>query len=536
MGSWSAATPRTRRVGLGLFVTGSAALAATVLAIGAPAITLQPADTMHMLVQGDYLARGYRPYVDFHSPHGFFPFLFVALGIALRGMSLEALVDGRLVAAMILGACFYRIAATRLHALWALFFALSTEALLVSLTPIGYRVWREYSFAMWYNALGFAIQAIVFLYTLLASASASVFGRAVDAAIVGALLASLFHTKLSFFLPLAVVFVAGTLIAPREDRRRSAAVGALLAAGTTQLALTALTGVSTWGYLSFLASLRPRVDPLLLLLRYTQYTRTLSLLLVALALVVTMAWRLGRVRELRREWGLVALMAAGMFVATSTSTQDPEAIPFLGLLPLAAAAALFRRVASAAPRRGPAAMLALLVLALDLHAPKNALLSLPLSRIGLPALSAEVAAATELDPRSMSLLSRRVDPALPARLPAGFVAPVADALRLLAEAGADAGDVLLVATAADNVTVFTDLRYPRGGSPWWFLNLTGPEAYPLPDPRFLADTRWILRPKGDDRFWRFLEARRAEALRSEFAHRSESADWILYERIAPARS
>jgi hypothetical protein len=531
-GSFAPASPRVRRLATVCFISGSALVAVVVLAIGEPMITRFPSDTVFMLTQSDYLVRGSRPHVDYHSLYSIFPYVFTALGMALHGVSLKALVLGRLIAALCLGGCLYKIAGSRLHAGWALLLALAAESLLVGLTPIGYAVWREYTFAMWYNSVGYVIETGVFLYTFLPSASPSTVSRRVDSLLAGMLLCALFYTKLSFFAPLLVVFLVGVVIVPREAGQRRGLTLVLAGAIGLHLLLAAGTGVSASSYLSFAAGFPMRVNPIYLLFRYLQYSQVLLIWLVAMLVVARMAWGLGCVRPMLREWGLALLMTGALAVSVSTANQNQELIPFIGVLPLAACTMLYRLSRPKTPDAAMAAVVAALVLALDVHVPKNAVLSVPFSRVSVPMFSKAVSFGDVPDGDSREALSDRVDRELFTRMPEAFTHRVEDALRLLGQNGARPGEGLFVAEAVDVVTVFTDLRYARGGTPWWEFGLVeAPEAYPPPDPEFLSDTKWILRPRRDGACWRFLDWHRGPYLGANFEQRAQNATWLLYERV-----
>jgi hypothetical protein len=108
---------------------------------------------------------------------------------------------------------------------------------------------------------------------------------------------------------------------------------------------------------------------------------------------------------------------------------------------------------------------------------------------------------------------------------------------LLEEAGSKPGEVLFVATTADDVTLLTNMRYAKGGTPWWQLFLVeDPFQYPSPNRDFLSDADWILRDKNDPvsfghEVWQLIEHSRGSYLREHFQVAKESDDWIVYRRI-----
>jgi hypothetical protein len=166
-----------------------------------------------------------------------------------------------------------------------------------------------------------------------------------------------------------------------------------------------------------------------------------------------------------------------------------------------------------------------------LHAPKDAVLSWGFNRIAVKTLDPQVESAgrqsAETKP-SMKMLEM---------FPRPYVERISEGVKLLEKAGAKPGDVLLLGLEVDDVTIFTDLRYPSGGSPWWqFAFSKTPESYPLFKSDLLADTRWILQEHDDTDFWRFLMHHRGEYVRAFFAPVSESAKWTLWKRVGSATS
>lgn len=143
--------PQSARFSMRKFLVFSAIsvpLMGLVLWLGPCPITKYPRDTAYVLIQGDFLLQGYRPYVDYNSMHGPFTFLFFAAGMIVHGVSLHAIILAQVLGGIFFGLLMFRIAVNRLHVFWAILLAVSVELILLSCTPIGHRTWREFTCAM----------------------------------------------------------------------------------------------------------------------------------------------------------------------------------------------------------------------------------------------------------------------------------------------------------------------------------------------------------------------------------------------------
>lgn len=508
--------------------------------LGPYRITIFEQDTFHFFCQGDYLLKGYRPYVDYQSAHGPFPFLFALLGLRLAGPSMWAVLLAQMAGGMFFGALMCQVAAARLRGVWAVGLGVTTLCVLLSFTPPGGKVWRQFSCAEWYNTVGFVCEAILALYVFLPANRLGRLGRTADWAIAGICLAALFLTKITFFAPMAVTFVVGSLVWPRHPRQRwHGLLAGLLAAGLAAGIFLALRG-SLAGYLNFYRHFAPRVNPLTLVLRYLQYTQTLAMLLLGAAAVVWAAAKAGCAGKLARELVLAALLTATLLLSVATSCQDPEYVPFLGLVPLLLTAAVLHV-------RGPSGgLLDRQLLAVALAAatlmlvqfPKDALLSWALCKAPIATLNAPVKFGLDPDtPLPQSPVVDRRALGLLSSLPSGYARRILNGLQLLDRCGARPGEVLLAMTWVDDVTLFTHLRYPHGGTPWWqFFFAASPEAYPPPDAKFLTDVQWVLEDCSDDIPPRFLRHHRGPMLRDCFSKVGQSSPWVLWKRTAGSRA
>jgi hypothetical protein len=519
--------------GVSAFLILSALLLGGVMLAGPYPITLFATDTMHTLVQGDFLVRGYRPYVDFFSLYGPIPALFAAAGIATYGISLWALIFAQALAAAVFGALMFKVAISRLHAVWAVVLAISVELLLISCTPLGRRSWREFSSAMWYNSMCFCITAILFLYVLLPSRSSRPLSRWIDAGIAAVCLMATFLTKVSFFPPLLIILVVGTILWPRGAGMRLQGFAVLGLATLMSFGMMWTLGGTVLGYLKFIRSISLSINPLVLALRYLHHTRTIGAFLVTMALSGWVAQQAGLLRAMRREWFLAFLMFGAMLATAATCKQDPEALPLIGIIPLAITV-LVAALARDAGRTinvslASAAMLSALLLAT--HDSKNSALSWVFSRMSIKTIEPAVERLHGADSLAVELVSDRVDPKLFALMPKEWVETTFKALALLKDAGAQPGNVLHVATITNGITILTDLKYARGDSPWSpVAAAVTPAAFKPPIDDMLSDADWILRDRDRDDYWEFLTHYRGEYIAENFKEVSSNNEWILYGR------
>lgn len=543
LGHWATESlrPRPTRNALVYFAAATLALVAVSLMLGPYRIAIFPDDALYGLTLGEYLRRGHAAYVDYFPAHPPAPFAFVALGLAVCGMSGWALVVAQASGAVVLGSIAFWLAIRRLGPTWAVLFAVFVELVLMAPVPLGYNVWRESTFAMWYNVFGFVQISMVFL--LLAPAnSGGGLGRAVDAWLAGLLLTGLFLTKLTFFLPAAATFVAGTLVLPDHRRSRWDGAGALVAAAVLLTAIPFATGLSVRGYLGYTLTLPLAVPAWMLPLRYVQFSRTLAFVAFALLMVAWLAGEHGVLRSMRRQWALALLMVATQAVAVSTASQSQELLPLIGLIPLLCLHRVGALVPSEQLRQSrPLVVFALLAALLTMaDEPKNTLLGWGFSRVTVKTFKAAEASGS-LPPTSPAarVLSSRVAPEFFSLLPTAHVERTVDALGLLARAGVKPGQTLFVAAVTDGITALTDLRFARGSSPWWALMLApSPASVPLVEPNLLADADWLLRATNDpvgpsasgSLTWDYLQAHRGAFLKQNFVEVGRSPSWALYRR------
>jgi hypothetical protein len=523
-----------------VFFAISGLLMATVLLLGPYPITKYPRDTAYMLVQADYLVKGYRPYIDYNSMHGPFAFLFPAVGMMVHGVSMQSIILAQVLGASLFGLLMFKMAINRVHAFWAVLLAVSVELILLSCTPIGSRAWREFTCAMWYNAIGYSIQSIIFLYLLVPSRSSSQFSRWVDTGIVAFCLAACLLTKMSFFIPTVVLFVFGAVVWPREREMRLHGIVVILLAILVVLGIMGSLSGSLASYWNFLDAMQFKANPLFMVLRFLQYTRTIGVFLLGMLLVSWMAHEVGMIKELRREWVLALLMFGTLLLSASTASQDQEILPMLGVVPLGVSA-LIATLAKRDGRRlnlqlaAPALIIALLLVT---HAPKNGALSLVFSHLTVPVLSDPIQhySRREIDAMELNLPSR-VDPDVFTSMPKTWVDQQLAALKLLDEAATDDERVIFVATATSPIALLSDYQNALGQAAWWpHVFAAAAEDFPLLDSHLLEDTDWILRDLEDTYCWSYLKHHRGEFIDKNFELVAENEYWELYGRRASAQS
>jgi hypothetical protein len=511
------------------WLTINVALFTTVFALGPYPVTIFPDDTMYPLVQGDLLLRKDRPYVDYYSMHGPFPYLFSAVAVAAQGISLEAVVLMQSLGAATFGLLMFVIAWRRTHGALAVILAISVELLLLSCTPLGDKSWREFSCAMWYNSVGYVLYSIVFLYMLAPPRRGSSAWRAIDAVIIGTCLAGAFCTKMSFFAPMFVVFLIGGVLWPRNRHERLDALAACAIGAALALALFAMVGGSLRGYSDYLGDISLRVHPLLLSLRFLHYTRTFGVCLAAFFFLIWMARDAGVWRATRREFCLALLMTGALMTSSSTAAQDPEDQPLLGAIPLGVAIA----VAAAAERNGRPVngVLAVSSIAFStlllFHSPKNSVLSWVFSHATPPTLGAPV----ELGGAEGLALPTRVSPELFRLMPTDWANHQAEGLRLLAEFPEPHDGPLFVASDTTALVAMTGRPYARGHVAWWPLILApSVDAIPLTRPDLLGDATWVLRDIEYPLVWEYLQHHLPQVLADDFERVGERPGWELYRR------
>ena len=513
----------------GIFTVGCVVL-------GPYPITKFPKDTAYFLVQGDVLLRGFRPYLDYYSVHGPFPFLFSAIAVHFQGVTMHAVITAQILGALLFGTLMFKIAISRVQGFWVIVLALSVELILVSCTPIGSKSWREFTCAMWYNSMGYCIQSIIFLFLLVPSNSDSVRSRWIDQVIVAFCLSACLFTKYSFFLPTIVVYIVGSMLFPRDRKSFVQAIYTLLIALALSAIFMVSAGCSVSGYFRFLDIMASsfRVNPVRLTLRFLHYTRTLGVFSLGVALTVWLAYEAGLLRKFLREWVLVVLMLGSLMVSASTSAQDREVLPLLGVVPLGVTVALLSHMTRESIPKNKYLVLSALAISLLMivHSPKNSLLSWAFSHISLDTLTLPVERISSTEVESLGLeLASNVDPNLFALMPKEWSLRQASALKLLEQAGYQEPDSIFVAADVSSINMLRGADYSKGHVVWWpIVFATSSESFPLTEEDLLHDAQWVLRDNVDGRIWEYLNYHRGEYFRSQFKESARDDQWTLYSR------
>jgi hypothetical protein len=517
------------------FAAITAVVAVSCLMLGPYPVTKFPEDTFYFLTQGDLLSRGYRPGIDYHSMHGPFTYVFITTAMYFHGVSLQSVVLAQVFGAILLGALMFKIASSRVSAFWSVLLAISVELILVSCTPTGSKSWREFTCAMWYNTIGYCIHAIIFLYLLAPSQRTSRIRIAVDDAIISFLIAASLLTKTSYFLPMAVVFVVGTIVLPRPPLTRTR--GLVILAGGIAIAwagMAALHG-SLLGSFDLLNSLSMKVTPVTTSLRFVHYTRTIGLFLLGVGLIGWMANEAGVLRLLQREGILGLLMFGTLLASAGTSAQDQEMLPMIGviLLGLVVVIILLSRATHHAVNRYLLTVSLAIAFLLIVHEPKNALLSWAFSHmpmattIGAPVERFNFSDVAEIDCSLADDVDRRSLTMMPKKWMSSQLRGVA----MLKKAGVNHSDVVFVASDVSPINMLTGGKYPIGTIAWWpspFIDV--PEKCKSVENSLLEDTDYVLRESADDLYWRFLMFHRGDYFHENFELIDETADWSLYAR------
>lgn len=515
------------------------AVVLVVAAVGPITSTDYPEDTMYLLSVGHRLSEGYRPYVDFHLGHGPLTFLLMALGVQVAGVSMHALWIGQMVAIAALGSLSFWVYRQRLTVFWAGFLTLTATSMLASPSPLGMRVWREFSYAMFYNKLAFVLLGIVALSVLIPVRQVTPRRRMVASILDGVALGLLACTKASFGVPAVCLYVFGKLVWPQAgaDRRRDVWPALLVMAVLWVSVLTAC-GSSVVAYAQAVATYKKGWDaPVLLLLgRYLQYTDMifyLGLLLVLTYGVGVQSLHGGR--PLLRNAVMCAVVAAGFFVVTATCCQDYNVVPLLGVVPLAAIVWVHRRSQGREAPLGMAVAVLGTILLLGAFI-KDAALASVFAVKRPPTLTAALSSSRE-DEAELSALEARTQSSAWStlryiRVP-DYTRDILAALALLESSGCAKGDVLYVCRPVDAVTPLTQCRYPRGarGVYAWHMVLTGAVEADLQNlygDDFLSQTKWILRYAAEDGIWQRLERVQGENLAAHFEAVAQNGGWTLY--------
>lgn len=184
-------------------------------------------DLLFNLAGAWHLYDGQIAHVDFHDPVGSLYFWLTYLGFRLGGPTVFAFVVGQLIMTAALFAAAIAAAARRLPLLPAAVFVVLICQLALAPTNVGDLV-DDFTFAMTYNAYGWAAISVVSLILFMPSRRA-VDAAWIDLATVGVLIVALYYLKITYFAVAVIEVAVAILFFGHVSRRRIAwaAVGIL---------------------------------------------------------------------------------------------------------------------------------------------------------------------------------------------------------------------------------------------------------------------------------------------------------------------
>ncbi len=518
-------------------VTGAVLL--LLWATGPVASTLFLQDTIGHVEAGNRVLHGHRLNVDFIASHwGPLYVWLVAVGIRLSdSASPVALHWAQGIFAVFLGLLLYLVALPRLRLVWSLLFLAAAELLLITATPLGDMTWREFGYAMYYNAICYVALAAFFLSILIPRQKPTTAGFCGDVFLEALALAVAFSVKAWFAVGAVVAYVLIRCLWPRPGEKRFWGLIGLVLFALLAMALSEPGG--GWRpYLSLLTSdFGSDINTFLIPLRYIQFTHTWSAAGVAVLIALVFAHQCAAPFRRLLQLGLFSLVSMGAFLlGTSSSCQQLENIPFLGVVPLAAvlfAARTAQEKKATLSRLGLycALLIAVMLLATE---PKNCLLSRAFLHMTVKTFvpTKELPAghrAPETDAEGLAALKYYNDPE--------YKDLVLEGMDLLHAAHVPHNEVLWI--CACEIAPFNHMvgNPPARGSIVTSLlwSIVPPERHPFLVPSFLEDTQWILKYKKNDYDWIGAMSRpdRKAYFESHFSRVNENALWILYHRTSP---
>jgi len=493
-------------------------------------------DTINHVEAGNRIVLGQRLNVDFMASHwGPLYVWLVAVGIRLSGsVSPIAIHWVQAISVVVLGGFLFLVALPRLRLPLALFLLAAADLLLITASPLGHMVWRQFSYGMYYNAMCFVVLAALFVSILIPRRESSAAGRWCDVLLEGLALAMLFALKAWFVVGPLAAYVLIRCLWPRPGEKRFWGLLGLLFFALFAVPLANLGG----GWRPYLHLLTgyvggdSDVNPLLIPMRYIQFNYNWGLAVLAVLIALVFAHQAAVPLRRLIQLGLFYLAAMGAFLlGTSASCQDLEVIPFFGVIPLAAvifAARNAQEKTADLNRLGlySVLLLAALMLATD---PKNSLVSRAFMVNSFPPPPAFVnQPVPTVDPADLAAVKYYDQ---------GQQTVALTGIELLRAAHVPQKDVLWISGC-----VIAPLNHlvgnpPARGSFVYTLiwSIVPPERHPFLVPSFLEDTQWILRLKKDDYDWRIVMSHsdRKDYFENHFIQVGENQNWILYRRTSP---
>ena len=230
----SASSPRAYRIALVVLGVLVVLMIGSLVYLRATHQRVNAWDSGFLLDGGWRLVRGQRPHTDFYSPFGAIPLLVVTLGLAVTRGSAAALTIGYAIIFPFVTFLAWWISRRRLSAVYALLFAGMVGLLTIGTHRLG-ASYRDVTYAMQYNRLGWALLAMVTLQLFLApmgrrnsddrEADAGRGRRLLSSELlegvsVGALLGLLLFTKITYFVTGVAMLVVAALLSARPWQSR----------------------------------------------------------------------------------------------------------------------------------------------------------------------------------------------------------------------------------------------------------------------------------------------------------------------------
>lgn len=494
-------------------------------------------DLLFNLAGAWHLYNGHVAHVDFHDPVGSLYFWLTNAGFRLSGPSLSAFLTGQVIVTAALFVAASAAGARRLPLVPAVVFVLFMCQLVLMPINVGDPV-NAYTFAMSYNAYGWAALGILSLILFLPPQDRRSGAGWADMAVGAALMAGLYYLKVTYFLA-ANAELAVAFLVSRHIRSQAPAWGAIAAAA----ALNAIAPYN-WAYLGdILAAIQTgatRSDPAALL--RTALANVAELSLYAAALLVSVGlWQSGRA-PLRLPVAVGALIIEGLAVL-SQNTQV-RGMPLCIVVVFLLYDQLRGRPAAAEHRASPWVPLALLVFPMAGIAKETASLAsyhkgayraphvfvvddTGLRGLAVPSQSEGLLDAFAGGQADHTLLNRSRSVAVTHQLSQfEYVETLLEAAALFSDAQARPGGIVLL-DQVNPLPFVLGRPPPRGETLWLHTSFPWPRAETM-----FADANYVLIPKfsTDDAVTKEAVARYGPYLAEHFPVRAESRSWTLLGR------
>lgn len=212
-------SPRTSRICLTLLLAFVVLTAGLMVAMGATAQLLYPADVPAMMDGGWRIMNGQIPHVDFFTPMGPVTFMIVAFGMWLGGACVSSIAYANAVLLVVLSLWAWAVSRTRMSAALSFLFSMYVGFMVAATSVYGHN-FKGLGYSAMYNRYGVALTALVFLEAL--GSPRRQFGPwsyLVQGVSTGVALAITFFLKLNFFGVAFLGIMAGAILVPQHPRR-----------------------------------------------------------------------------------------------------------------------------------------------------------------------------------------------------------------------------------------------------------------------------------------------------------------------------